>query len=152
MGSFAVTVEIKAPLGFVWTRLSDLSSHSEWMSDAASISFVTEQRRGEGVRMRVPTRVGILRVTDLMEIDEWIDGKRIGVRHVGRIGGWGRFELSDHPPRCRLTWTEHLIFPWYLGGVLTGWASRPVLRRVFRANLIRFGKRVEGDWEDERGC
>ncbi|MDE0133045.1 MAG: SRPBCC family protein [bacterium] len=143
----AVTVEIKAPPDFVWARLSDLSSHSEWMSDAASISFLTEQRRGVGVRMQVPTRVGIFRITDLMEIDEWIEGRRMGVRHVGPVSGWGSFELSDHPPRCRLTWTEHLRFPWYLGGVLAERSLRPVLRRIFRANLIRFQKRVEDDWE-----
>ncbi|MDE0122417.1 MAG: SRPBCC family protein [bacterium] len=152
MGSVAVTVDIQAPLDFVWARLSDLSSHSEWMSDAASISFLTEQRRGEGVRMQVPTRVGVLRITDLMEIDEWIEGRRIGVRHVGPIGGWGRFELSEHPPGCWLTWTEHLRFPWYLGGFLAERSSRPILRRIFRANLIRFKERVEGDWEGERGC
>ena len=151
MGSVVVTVEVNAPLEFVWARLSDLSSHSEWMSDTASISFLTEQRRGEGVRMQVPTRMGVLRITDLMEIDEWIEGRRMGVRHVGRIGGWGRFELSDHPPRCRLTWTEHLRFPWYLGGVLVGWSSRPILRRIFRANLTRFQKRLEDDWEGEKG-
>ena len=147
-----MAVEIRAPLEFVWARLSDLSSHAEWMSDAASISFVTEQRRGEGVRMRVPTRVGLFRITDLMEIDEWIERNRIGIRHVGPIGGRGRFEVSDHPPRCRLTWTEHLRFPWYLGGVLVEWASRPILRRVFRANLVRFQRRVEDDWVDEKGC
>ncbi len=69
---------------------------------------------------------------------------------MGRIGGWGRFELSDHPPLCRLTWTEHLRFPWYLGGVLVEWSSRPILRRIFRANLNRFRKRVEDDWEGEK--
>lgn len=147
-----MTVEIGAPCDFVWTRLSDLPSHSEWMSDAASISFLTEQRRGEGVRMQVPTRVGFFRITDLMEIDEWIEGRRMGVRHVGPIGGWGRFELSDHPAGCRLTWTEHLRFPWYLGGVLAERLSRPILRRIFRANLIRFQKRVEDEWEGRKGC
>ncbi|MDE0675414.1 MAG: SRPBCC family protein [bacterium] len=147
-----MTVAIQAPLEFVWGRLSDLSSHSEWMSDAASITFLTEQRCGEGVRMQVPTRVGIFRITDLMEIDEWIEGRRIGVRHMGPIQGWGRFELSDRPPPCRLTWTEHLRFPWYLGGVLADRSSRPILRRIFKANLIRFQKRVEDDWEGEKSC
>lgn len=152
MGSIAVTVEIEAPLDFVWARLSDLSSHSEWMSDAASISFLTEQRRGEGVRMRAPTRVGMFRISDLMEINEWVEGRRIGVLHLGPVGGWGRFDLSDRPPRRWLTWTEHLRFPWYLGGVLAERSSRPVLRRIFKANLTRFRDRVEGEWEGTEGC
>ena len=101
--------------------------------------------------MQVPTRVGILQITDVMEIDEWVEGRRMGVRHVGRIGGWGRFELSDHPPLCELAWTEHLRFPWYLGGALAEWSSRPILRRIFRANLTRFRQRVEEDWEREKG-
>lgn len=147
-----MTVEIKAPLEFVWARLSDLPSHSEWMSDADAVSFLTGQRRGEGVRMMVPTRVGVFRVTDLMEIDEWVEGRRIVVRHVGRIAGWGRFELADRPPGCCLTWTEHLRFPWYLGGALVGWSSRPILRRIFKANLTRFQKWVEDDWVGEKGC
>ncbi len=151
MGTITVTVEIEAPLDFVWARLSDLSSHSEWMSDAAAISFLTEKRRGVGVRMQVPTRVGFLQITDLMEIDEWVEGRRMGVRHVGRIGGWGRFELTDHPPLCELAWTEHLKFPWYLGGALAEWSSRPILRRIFRANLTRFRQRVEEDWERQKG-
>lgn len=151
MKPITVAVDIAAPRAFVWARLSDLSSHSEWMSDASSISFLTEQRRGVGVRLKVPTRVGALSITDLMEIDDWIEGRRMGVRHVGRIGGWGCFDLSDNPPRCRLTWTEQLRFPWYLGGPVVKWSSRPVLRRVFRANLARFRQRVEEDWEGEKG-
>ena len=149
MRPITVEVDIAAPPDFVWERLADLSSHSEWMSDATSISFATDQRRGVGVRMEVPTRVGPLRVTDIMEIDEWIGGKRIGVRHVGRIGGWGRFELSGNHSPSRITWVEQLRFPWYLGGALVKWLSRPVLHRIFRANLTRFQQWVEANWAPE---
>ena len=99
--------------------------------------------------MEVPTRVGPLRVTDIMEIYEWIEGKRMGVRHVGRIGGWGRFELSGSHPASRITWVEQLRFPWYLGGALVKWLSRPVLHRIFRANLTRFQRWVEANWAPE---
>ncbi len=143
MVSIVVSVEIAAPEAVVWERLSDLSSHSEWMKDATEIVFESASRRGAGVRMRVPTRVGPFRVTDVMTVEEWTEGTSIGVRRWGRIGGWGRFELSSHPRGATLTLTETLRFPWYLGGTITGWFARPVLLRVFRSNLHRFGEWVE---------
>ena len=143
MRPITVTVGLCAPTEVVWQRFSDLSSHSEWMSDAVSILFETDQRRGVGVQMRVPTRVGPLRVTDIMEVVEWIEQESIGVRHTGRVRGWGRFELSDHPGGSSLILTEHLKFPWYLGGAITGLFARPILRRTFRANLSRFKRWIE---------
>lgn len=149
MRGISVSIAISAPVEVVWERLSDLASHSEWMTDAASILFLTDQRRGVGVGMRVPTRVGPLRVVDLMEVDEWTELQRIGVRHVGRIGGWGRFELAGDGNGSLLTRREQLHFPWYMGGVFTEWFARPILRRIFRANLAGFGQWVERGPEPE---
>ena len=115
------------------------------MSDAVSILFETDQRRGVGVLMKVPTRVGPLRVTDIMEVVEWTEPSSIGVRHAGRIRGWGRFELCDDQAGSRLVLTEHLRFPWYLGGVITGLFARPILRRIFQANLGRFKRWMESE-------
>ena len=143
MGPITVSVGLSVPSEVVWKRFSDLSSHSEWMSDAVSILFQTDQRRGVGVRMKVPTRVGPLRVTDVMEVVEWIELESIGVRHTGRIRGRGRFQLSAHPDGSMLVLTEHLKFPWYLGGVITGLLARPILRRTFQANLRRFKRWME---------
>ncbi len=143
VGSIRISVAVAAPSELVWEHLSDLSSHSDWMRDAVSIVFENDQRRGVGVRMKVPTVVGPLRVTDLMEVDEWTEGKSIGVRRLGRVSGEGRFQISSHPGGSTLTLTESLRFPWYLGGALTGWFARPILRRVFRSNLVGFADRVE---------
>ena len=140
-------MEVAAPPGFVWKHLSDLSSHSEWMSDAASITFETEQRRGVGTRMRVPTRVGPLRVIDIMEVDRWTEARTIGVRRLGRIGGWGRFDLSPCPGGSRLNLTESLGFPWYMGGRLAARLARPVLGWIFASNLRRFRDWVQARYE-----
>ena len=137
------SVDVALPADAVWRRLSDLSSHSEWMSDALGIRFETPQRRGVGVRMEVPTRVGPLRVIDRMEVDEWVDGRRIGVQHVGRVSGWGRFDLADNHALTTLTLLEQLRFPWYMGGAATELLARPVLRRIFQANLERFRRWAE---------
>lgn len=147
MREVSVSIQVSAPVNEVWNRLSDLATHSEWMSDATSILFDGDQRRGVGVAMTVPTRVGPLRVVDIMEVDEWTEQERIGVRHRGRIGGWGRFELSGDRNGSILVLTEQLHFPWYMGGPVIGWFARPVLRRVFRANLVSFGRWVESGSE-----
>ena len=120
------------------------------MKDAVSIDFDTEHRRGVGVRMMVPTRVGPLRVTDRMEVNEWNEEESIGVRRLGRIGGQGRFELSSHPDGTTLTLSEKIDFPWYLGGRITGWFAGPILRRVFRSNLFRFRDWVQARQEGSR--
>ena len=143
MKPITVSVDIAAPPETVWAKLADLSSHSEWMSDAVSIAFATKQRRGIGVRMEVPTRVGPICVTDIMEVDAWTEGKLIGVRHVGRISGWGRFDLSANASGTRLTRVEQLRFLWYMGGVLAEWFYQPALRWIFRANLTSFQRWIE---------
>ena len=119
------------------------------MKDAECIIFESRRRRGVGVRMKVPTRVGFLRVADVIEVDIWTEGKSIGVRHRGRIGGRGLFRLSAHSDGSVLTLTENLRFPWYMGGAVVGWFARPILRRVFRSNLIRFRDRVEAEFEQK---
>jgi uncharacterized protein YndB with AHSA1/START domain len=127
----------------VWAELADLGSHSEWMGDAETIEFVTGQTVGVGARMRVPTRIGPFRSTDLMTVVEWEAGRSIGVEHVGAVAGVGRFELAPAGSGTELTWTEILRFPWWLGGRWGAWLARPVLRRIWRRNLERLRRRVE---------
>ncbi|MCQ3802658.1 MAG: SRPBCC family protein [bacterium] len=142
-----MSIQISAPVDQVWEKLSDLATHSEWMSDATTILFDGDQRRGVGVAMTVPTRVGPLRIVDTMEVDEWVEKERIGVKHTGRIGGWGRFELFGDQHGSILVRKEQLHFPWYMGGPVIEWFARPILRRIFRANLVSFGRWVESGLE-----
>ncbi|MDE0668133.1 MAG: SRPBCC family protein [bacterium] len=130
----------------VWEHLSDIASHAEWMADAASIEFLSDQRQGAGTRFACETRVGPLRLIDLMEITEWSPPSRMGVRHSGAVSGEGRFELHPAGPageHTRMTWTETLRLPWWLGGPLGTAGARPVLRRVWRGNLARLKGRLE---------
>ena len=55
----------------VWSHLADLRSHADWMGDAEEVGFQTPQTSGVGTTMRVPTRVGPFRTTDLMTVKEW---------------------------------------------------------------------------------
>jgi carbon monoxide dehydrogenase subunit G len=139
-----VSVTIRAPLEDVWASAADLGSHVEWMADAESIVFLTARRRGLGTRMEVATRVGPLRTRDVMEVTEWEDRRRIGVRHTGLVTGEGAFLLEEvDPATTRFTWRERLTFPWYLGGPLTAWLASPVLRAVWKRNLKRLKAQLE---------
>jgi uncharacterized protein YndB with AHSA1/START domain len=139
-----VSVMIRAPLEAVWAAAADLESHVDWMADAESITFITARRRGLGTRMEVATRVGPLRTKDVMEVTEWIDRRRIGVRHTGLVTGEGAFALQEIDPlTTEFTWRERLGFPWYLGGSLTAWLAIPVLRAIWKRNLTRLRRQLE---------
>jgi uncharacterized protein YndB with AHSA1/START domain len=143
LATIVTSVFIRASLDEVWATASDLASHAEWMADAESIVFESDQRTGPGTRMRVATRVGPLRTTDLMEVTEWDEPRAIGVVHRGLVSGEGRFELAAVAGGTRFTWRERLSFPWWLGGPLTAWLARPVLAWVWRRNLAGLKRRLE---------
>jgi len=144
MSTVEVSVEIRAPLEAVWAAAADLGSHAEWMADAESITFLTARQRGLGTRMEVATRIGPLRTKDVMEVTEWEDRRRIGVRHTGLVTGRGAFELEEvDPATTRFTWRERLTFPWYLGGPLIARVASPVLGAVWKRNLERLKSRLE---------
>ena len=135
MAHIRVSIDLAVPVDAVWREAADLASHAEWMADAESIEFVTDQREGVGVRMNVRTVVGPLRLTDVMTVTEWSDRSTIGVRHEGLVTGEGRFRLSPIAGGTRFTWEEELEFPLRLGGPVTAFFAKPVLRWIWRRNL-----------------
>lgn len=137
-----VTIEVSrvmsVPHEKVWAALADLGSHTDWMRDARSITFTSEQTRGVGTTMEVETRVGPLRSVDLLEVTGWEEGRRIETAHHGMVKGTGI--LSARPEgrnRTVVSWQESLRFPWWLGGRLGELVAAPVLKKVFAANLER---------------
>ena len=145
MPTIRISIEINAPLTVVWAAAADLESHKEWMIDAESIRFLTDHRRGLGTRLEVATRVGPLRTKDLMEVTEWVDHQRIGVRHTRLVTGRGLFELEPiDRASTRFSWREQLDFPWYLGGAVAGRLASLVLTAIWKRNLQRLKHRLEG--------
>ena len=119
----------------VWERLADLETHVEWMRDAESIRFVGPSRRGVGTRMIVGTRIGPFRTDDVLEVVGWAEGSSITVRHRGIVKGTGELRVDPSGEGSRVTWTEDLAFPWWLGGGITARLAAPVLRWTWRRNL-----------------
>ncbi len=113
------------------------------MADAVTITFVTEATSGVGAVMDCKVPVGFLSITDRMRVTEWIVGEAITVSHEGAVRGIGRFRIVAVNGRTRLDWNEALSFPWWLGGRVGGWLSRPLLQRRFRIDLAAFTALVE---------
>lgn len=126
---------IDAPIQQVWDDIADLASHVEWMADAESITFLSEQTSGAGTTMEVLTRVGPLRTTDVMEFTEWEPPHRMAIRHKGLVSGNGSFSLESEGDATRFIWAEDLSFPWYVGGTVTATVAAPVLKLIWRRNL-----------------
>ena len=137
MRRIEVSRVIDQPPETVWGALSDLENHVLWMKDAERIEFVTDQTRGTGTMMEVMTVVGPLRTMDVLEVTNWQEGSHIDVVHSGVVKGSGRLALAHNPQGTLVTWTEEIHFPWWLGGPVTGYLARPILRRVWTGNLQR---------------
>ncbi|MFZ9807759.1 MAG: hypothetical protein ACO3EJ_07020, partial [Ilumatobacteraceae bacterium] len=82
--------------------------------------------------------VGPIRLTDKMEITEWVPGKAMGVKHIGIVTGTGVFTLEPiaNGTKTLFQWEEELVFPWFLGGPLGAFiGGKIVLRQIWKRNL-----------------
>jgi len=140
-----VSTVIDVPPAAVWQYLRRIDSHVEWMRDAAEIRFTSERTTGVGTTFDTVTRVGPLRTTDRMTVNEWVEGEVMGVRHEGAVTGEGRFTLSglDGDRRTLFGWAERLRLPLHLGGRLGEVLARPLLAAVWRRNLRNLRLRLE---------
>ncbi len=139
-----VGTTIDRPPAVVWEAVEDVGTHTEWMADAVAIRFVTDQTAGVGTAFDCDTEVGPFRLTDRMEITRWEPGAAMGVRHVGLVTGEGVFTIADAGTgRSRFTWTERLVFPWWMGGSVGGVVGGWIMRRLWQGNLRRLKTLVE---------
>ena len=83
MVAITVETEIDASPSVVWGDVRNIASHVQWMHDAESIWFTSEHREGVGTTFDCETKVGPIKLTDVMEITEWVDEQVMGVRHSG---------------------------------------------------------------------
>lgn len=146
MTRITVSADYDASPTEVWAVLEPIEDHVDWMADAESIRFRTDQTRGVGTQFECVTKIGPIRLTDVMQITEWEPDRRMGVRHDGVVTGTGTFSLEplDDGRRTRLTWREDLRFPWWLGGPLgAAIGSRLVMKRLWAGNLKRLRPLVE---------
>lgn len=145
---FRGEVLVPAPVAVTWEALADIASHVEWMADAESITFTSTQRRGVGTAFECLTKVGPLTTVDRMTVTDWVDGARMAVAHTGIVRGVGVFEIvSAGEESTRVSWSEDLRFPIYLGSAAGAFVAKPILRRIWRGNLSRFANLVAGRYQ-----
>jgi len=139
----AVSAVLEATPEEVWAALEHIETHVEWMADAESIRFVSSARKGVGAEFECTTRIGPIRLVDVMSVTEWHPGAAMGVAHRGVVKGQGRFVLEGLGcGQTQLSWRERLAFPWWLGGVFGEFVAKPILERIWRGNLRRLGTLV----------
>ena len=146
MSHIAVAVEINAPVDRVWEVVEPIENHVDWMADAVAIRVTSSHNRGIGVTFDCDTKVGPFKLTDKMEIVEWLPGSAMGVTHKGIVTGKGRFALTPirNGAATRFSWEEDLHFPIWLGGPLTGLVGgRLVMRLIWKRNLKALKNLVE---------
>ena len=144
MGKVKVSTTIDAPPRRVWEEVRHLGRHVDWMDDAVAIRFTSDRTSGVGTTFECDTKVGPARLTDLMEVTEWREGKAIGVRHVGVVTGSGRFTLKRaRGGRTRFTWEERLTYPLWMGGRVGGVVGDRIMGRIWRKNLATLTGLVE---------
>jgi len=137
-------VTIRANPAAVWQVVSDFAAQPAWMRDAVDVRFVSGRTTGVGTVLDCDTRIGPLRLTDRLVVTDWEEGRSIGIRHDGPVGGAGRFTIAPAGAGTRFTWTEELRFPRWLGGPAAGALARPVLAAVWQRDLAALRARVEG--------
>lgn len=138
-----VSITLDQSIEEVWAVVEDLADHVTWMHDAAAIRFLTEQTSGVGTRFECDTVVGPFKLTDVMEVTRWVEGRSIGVTHEGIVTGSGVFLLEPTAGGgCVFSWAEHLTFPIWMGGPAGAAAARPVLTAIWRRNLENLKRRV----------
>jgi hypothetical protein len=114
------------------------------MADAEAISFRSERTEGVGTRFETATKVGPIRLNDVMEVTEWQPGAVMGIRHTGVVTGTGRFTLEALAgEKTRLTWNEQLKFPPWMGGAMGGVVGKRVLAKIWQHNLENLRRRFE---------
>ncbi len=142
--SVVVSTIIERSPAEVWAYVRNIDTHVEWMQDAVAIRFRGDRTEGVGTTFECDTKIGPFALTDVMEITDWEDERRMGVRHVGLVEGVGVFTLTETAPgRTEFKWEEDLVFPFYMGGRVGAFAARPALKAIWKRNLARLKARIE---------
>src|SRR5262245_36661487 len=128
----------------VWKHVRRWYGQAVWIRDAVWVRVLTDDREGEGVKIRVLNRVlGIPLFTEQLEVVEWDPPARLGMAHRSFVRGVGTWELRERGAATVFTWTEELWLPIPVLGALALWIYRPFMRRLMRGSLANLQRAIE---------
>ena len=138
------SIIINKPLDTVWQEVKVMENHVNWMEDAVKIDILSENNSGIDTKMNVLTKVGPIKLTDIITVTEWKEKESIGVIHEGIVTGEGIFYLKAlNESQTEFKWEETLKFPFYLGGVIGKFFGCYVLKYIWKKNLKNLKEIIE---------
>jgi hypothetical protein len=150
MPEVTVAVDIDRTPSEVWSYVRDISSHVDWMADATEIRFLSDQTEGTGTSFECDTKIGPIKLVDVMTITSWVDEAEMGVRHEGVVTGVGVFHLSENGAGgSQFMWREELSFPLWLGGPIGEVIAKPILSAIWKRNLAKLKATLESSTSNQ---
>lgn len=153
MPELILTVDVDAPAERVFAAVVDWGRQGEWML-GTDVQAVGGPAQGVGGRLAARTGIPLpggrhLGVLDTMVITGWEAGRKVDVRHTGRVvRGTGTFEVVPRGEgSSTFVWSEQLDLPLGALGRL-GW---PLVRPAFVAGVRLSLKRFAAFARDHRG-
>jgi uncharacterized membrane protein len=135
-------VVVDAPIERVWQELADIEGQPRWMHDMKAVRVLTRGSIGVGSRAEADVRILGVQVLDPITITAFEPPRRFAIRHDGQFSGEGLMELEGVDGSTTIVQWDETIVPPYLPQ-LSSALLRPVLQRVFQADLERFRHLVE---------
>jgi uncharacterized protein YndB with AHSA1/START domain len=137
------SVVVHAPIERTWSEVADIPGQTRWMRDMKRVTVETPGPVRVGTKGVALVRILGVATDDPVTITEFEPPHRFGLRHEGRFAGAGLITLvaSEDGAATTITWEETIIPPVFprLGSLVL----RPILRRVFQADLERLRAIVE---------
>ena len=138
------SIIINKPLDTVWQEVKVMENHVNWMEDAVKIDILSENNSGIDTKMNVLTKVGPIKLTDIITVTEWKEKESIGVVHEGIVTGEGIFYLKAlNESQTEFKWEETLKFPIYLGGTIGEFFGSYFLKYIWKKNLKNLKEIIE---------
>ncbi|MBF6606223.1 MAG: SRPBCC family protein [Chloroflexi bacterium] len=144
LGVIRGSVRVGAPIERTWAELADVPGQVRWMAELKAVRIETPGPIRVGTRAVGLVRIFGVPVWDPVEIVGWDPPRRFAIRHTGLFAGGGIITLEAIDASTTLVrWDETLrppVFP-HLGELI----ARPILSRIFQADLETFARLVEGE-------
>ncbi len=131
-----MSTELGGPPDLVWRLLTDWERQGDWMLEASDFVVVSDHREGVGVTAEATVKIGGISTRDRVSVDVWEPSRRLGLAHLGWVGGRGDMTLTPlEGGRTRLDWTEELYPPLGPLGAIGIRLFAPLMRRIFVRDL-----------------